>query len=126
MSMKLADHTIRRLAAKKGLSLSQLLADSRVSRTAYYSLARQPTVLPKSIHALAHTLGVRPLALVVRDQDPAEERAVVRMREIQRIQKRHPTASFDNLWHTLCLLEQPPLERLNRSLTRGRASTVYR
>lgn len=33
----------------------------------------------------------------------------------------HPEADPDNVRHTLILLEQPPLERLRRSLTRGRA-----
>jgi hypothetical protein len=33
----------------------------------------------------------------------------------------HPEADPDNVRHTLILLEQPPLERLQRSLIRGRA-----
>ena len=33
----------------------------------------------------------------------------------------HPEADPDNVRHTLILLEQPPLERLRKSLTRGRA-----
>ena len=32
-----------------------------------------------------------------------------------------PGADADNVRHTLILLEQPPLERLRRSLIRGRA-----
>ena len=32
-----------------------------------------------------------------------------------------PEADPDNVRHTLILLEQPPLERLRKSLTRGRA-----
>ena len=32
-----------------------------------------------------------------------------------------PEADPDNVRHTLILLEQPPLERLKKSLTRGRA-----
>jgi len=123
--VKLADDTIHRLAAKKGLSLSELLFRSGVSRTAYYSLARRATVLPKSVHALAYTLGVRPREIVEQDRDPAEERAMAHIREVRKIQTQHPSASFDNLWHTICLLELPPAERLNRSLTRGRAGTIY-
>jgi hypothetical protein len=34
----------------------------------------------------------------------------------------HPQADPDNVRHTLILLEQPPLERLQRSLIRGRAT----
>jgi hypothetical protein len=35
----------------------------------------------------------------------------------------HPKADPDNVRHTFILLEQPPLERLRRSLLRGRAIT---
>lgn len=38
----------------------------------------------------------------------------------------HPHADPDNVRHTLILLEQPPLERLQRSLIRGRAVVKYR
>ena len=37
-----------------------------------------------------------------------------------------PEASFENVWHTLALLEMEPIERLNRSLTRGRATAIRR
>jgi hypothetical protein len=38
----------------------------------------------------------------------------------------HPHADPDNVRHTLILLEQPPLERLQRSLIRGRATALFR
>lgn len=38
----------------------------------------------------------------------------------------HPDADPDNVRHTLILLEKPPLERLQRSLIRGRAATLRR
>jgi hypothetical protein len=38
----------------------------------------------------------------------------------------HPQADPDNVRHTLILLEQPPLERLQRSLIRGRATTIFK
>lgn len=37
-----------------------------------------------------------------------------------------PEADPDNVRHTLILLEHPPLERLRKSLTRGRASAERR
>lgn len=37
----------------------------------------------------------------------------------------HPQADPDNVRHTLILLEQPPLERLQRSLIRGRATAIF-
>ncbi|HEY5296683.1 MAG TPA: hypothetical protein VIK59_02040 [Verrucomicrobiae bacterium] len=38
----------------------------------------------------------------------------------------HPDADRDNIRHTLILLEQPPFERLQRSLIRGRATAIFR
>jgi hypothetical protein len=38
----------------------------------------------------------------------------------------HPQANPDDVRHTLILLEQPPLERLQRSLIRGRATAIFR
>ncbi|HSY18891.1 MAG TPA: hypothetical protein VK815_11175 [Candidatus Acidoferrales bacterium] len=38
----------------------------------------------------------------------------------------HPHADPDNVRHTLILLEQPPLERLQRSLIRGRVLQLTR
>ena len=45
---------------------------------------------------------------------------------VEKIVAAHPTADRDNVRHTLILLEQPPLERLQRSLLRGRATAIYR
>ena len=41
---------------------------------------------------------------------------------VEKILAAHPHADPDNIRHTLILLEQPPLERLQRSLIRGRAT----
>ena len=38
----------------------------------------------------------------------------------------HPDADPENVRHTLILLELPPLERLQRSLIRGRATAIFR
>jgi len=45
---------------------------------------------------------------------------------VERTIKAHPEADRDNIRHTLILLEQPPLERLRRSLIRGRATALFR
>jgi len=42
--------------------------------------------------------------------------------EARRIHARNPRSSFENIWHTLWLLEITPAERLRRSLIRGRSS----
>ena len=51
------------------------------------------------------------------------QRLSVRVEEVLAI---HPDADRDNVRHTLILLEQPPLERLQRSLIRGRATAIFR
>jgi len=38
----------------------------------------------------------------------------------------YPDADPDNVRHTLILLEMPPLERLQRSLIRGRSAALRR
>ncbi len=45
---------------------------------------------------------------------------------IEKIIAGHPDADRDNVRHALILMEQPPLERLRRSLIRGRAAAIYR
>ena len=45
---------------------------------------------------------------------------------VKKILAAHPHADPDNVRHTLILLEQPPLERLQRSLIRGRATAIFR
>jgi len=44
---------------------------------------------------------------------------------VEKIIAAHPQADPDNVRHTLILLEKPPLERLQRSLIRGRASAIF-
>jgi hypothetical protein len=46
--------------------------------------------------------------------------------QVEIILAAHPSADPDNVRHTLILLEQPPLERLQRSLIRGRATAIFR
>ncbi len=43
------------------------------------------------------------------------------MKSVRAVLAERPEADPDNVRHTLILLEQSPLERLRRSLTRGRA-----
>jgi hypothetical protein len=38
----------------------------------------------------------------------------------------HPQADRDTVRHTLILLDEPPIERLRRSLRRGRAAAIFR
>jgi hypothetical protein len=45
-------------------------------------------------------------------------------RQTQSVLAENPQADGDNVRHTLILLEQPPLERLQRSLIRGRHTAI--
>ena len=95
-----------------------------MSRTAYYSLARRESVLPKSVRAIAGTLGVA-LSEVLDEEPAAVSRARALQYQARRIVDRNPQALFENVWHTLVLLEEPPVERLRRSLLRGRAFDLH-
>jgi len=116
--MRLATERIRELARDKNLTLSELLQRAGVSRTAYYSLARKSSVVPRSLDALASALDM-PVSGLLEELPP-------RVVAAQRICAEHPDASFENVWHVLTLLEANPIERLNRSLTRGRTTTAHR
>jgi transcriptional regulator with XRE-family HTH domain len=122
--MRLDAARVRALCVRKGLTLQDLLREAGVSRTAYYSQVRKESVLPVSIRALAGTLGIAPSSIL--EEAPAEEwhtRALIRC--ARRILARNPGASFDNVWHTLVLLEEKPEDRLRRSLLRGRAGDLH-
>lgn len=54
-------------------------------------------------------------------QRKATQWAVRLMEAVRAVLAERPEADPDNVRHTLILLEQPPLERLRKSLTRGRA-----
>jgi hypothetical protein len=58
--------------------------------------------------------------------DEVLDRALERRGKALAICAAEPGASFENVWHTLILLELDPIERLNRSLIRGRATAIQR
>lgn len=121
--MRLSHQKVRRLCAERGLSLSELLEKAGVSRTAFYSLTSRPSVVPESVTAVAAALHVDERDLL----DPAsmEETAVrARLRRAKKICGADPDLDFENVWHTLTLLEMSPRERLERSLRRGRSAAV--
>jgi hypothetical protein len=97
-----------------------MLEQANVSRTAYYSLTRKESVLPGSVRAIADHLGVAPSRILV-EVDAAERRAAALLRIARKVVRKNPGAAFENVWHTLMLLQEPPVERLRRSLLRGRA-----
>jgi len=114
---------LKKLCAKKNLTLSELLKKAEVSKNAYYSLARKETVLPKSILAIADHLGVRPSAFL--EERPEENRWKILLEELEWLSARNHHADRDNIRHTLLLLEEPPIERLRRALTRGQRLDLH-
>jgi transcriptional regulator with XRE-family HTH domain len=121
--MRLDAEAIRRRCEARGVPLSRLLRDADISRTAYYSLRRRESVLPKTVLRLATSLDAPASALL--DETTSEERrARRRIDAAKRIAGESSGTSFDNVWHTLALLDEPPSERLNRALRRGRAGTL--
>jgi len=123
--MRIDLRRLRKLAEKRGLSLTALLAKSGVSKTAFYHLVHKSSVLPASLRALAETLSVRPGAFLT-DENPdvAKIRRILSLTD--RIVAGDPKLDPDNVRLTLLLLEEDPVRRLRRSLTRGRKSDLHR
>ena len=114
---------LRKLAEKRGLSLTALLAKAGVSKTAFYHLVRKTSVLPASLRALAETLSVRPgVFLTERNPDVSKIRRILTLTD--RIVAGDPKLDRDNVRLTLLLLEEEPVRRLRRSLIRGRKSDI--
>lgn len=122
--MRLATDRVKKLCAGRGVSLAALLREAKVSRNAYYTLSRKPSVLPKSIRALASGLGVKPSAFLEEKGSPSEEvRRLVA--QVDRIERRHRIYDRDNVRHTLLLLREKPIDRLRRALIRGQKPDIH-
>ena len=122
--MRLSAARIKTLCARRGLSLQAFLETAGVSRTAYYSLTRKASILPRSVQAMARMLGVAASSILEEEHSTAG-RAQASIREARSVLAHNPRATFENVWHTLALLDEPPIERLRRSLLRGRTGNLY-
>ena len=116
--MRLSADKLKEMGRTRGLSLKELLDQSGVSKTAYYHLLAKESVLPRSIETLSETLGVKPSSFLIEESEEDAIRRIGRLSEA--ISARHPSLDRDNVRHTLLLLEEEPLDRLRRGLTRGR------
>ncbi len=121
--MKLDHDGVVRRCEARGLALSRALREAGVSRTAYYSLKRSGSVLPTTILKLARLLDV-PARDLLDDTAMEQKRARKKIEAARRIAGERQGASFENVWHTMVLLDEPPIERLNRALRRGRAGAL--
>jgi transcriptional regulator with XRE-family HTH domain len=123
--MILDGQSLKRLCGERRMSLQRLLKKANVSRTAYYSLLRKDTVLPKSIDRISKCLGVSPGVFL---QDPLAQ--IQRIRELDdqadRIQRRYPECDRDVVLRTLRNLDLEPVERLRRALIRAPKTNIRR
>ena len=117
--MQLDIEKIKKICRDKDLTLKSLLKKAGVSKTAYYNLATKPLVIPKSISKLALALNVSPDE-ILREVSAEELKVRLLQEKLEEILARDPSINRDNAWHTLLLLQEEPIERLERSLCRGR------
>jgi len=123
--MRIDTNNLKRLCLERRIRLNDLLKQAGVSRTAYYSLTRKESVLPKSVCMIAHRLGVSPLRFL---DDPSVR--VGRIRELQNrtdtICRQYPECDRDVVFRTMMNLDLPPVERLRKALLRGRQTQLHR
>lgn len=117
--MRLLHSKVLDLCRERGMTVSDALDRAAVSRNAYYSLVRKPSVLPNSIEALAEALGVPPSELLEETRSAAAKANEMAI-EVERIVRQHRGVDRDNVRHTLLLLDEEPISRLRRALRRGR------
>ena len=124
LGMRLATDRVRTLCARRGTNLSALLRDANVSRNAFYTLSRKPSVLPRTVRALAAGLGVQPSAFLKEDPSPVEEARLL-IKQIDTIERRSKIHDRDNVRHTLLLLREKPIDRLRRALIRAQKPYIH-
>ena len=117
--MKINGERIKALCWERGTTVDEMLRGAGVSKNAYYTLVRKASILPRSITAVAHELGVDPSELLA-DNATMRRDAEELIDKIGAIAARYPKIDRDNVRHTLLLLKEAPIERLRRALTRAR------
>ena len=118
MFMRMAEDKLKSICSEQGMSISDLLNQAGISRNAFYTLARKKNVLPHSIRAIANTLNISASEFMEPEQSPVEK-AQKLYSEIGRVKKAHKDVDPDNVRHTLQLLDEKPVDRLRRALTRA-------
>ena len=116
--MRIALERLKRICAEQKLTLSELLQTSGVSRNAFYSLARQDSILPRSIRTIAHRLQVPPSSFLIDDGSDIQK-GLSLISQVQEIVTQHADIDPDNIRHTLILLQERPIDRLRRALRRA-------
>ncbi len=123
--MYVSSEKIKELCRRRGFRQKDLLIKAGVSKSAFYHLLYKESVLPKSIHAVADVLGVRPSAFL---EEVSREEEMIRLvaGKTDEIMERDQTLDRENVRHTLLLLQEEPIARLRRALIRGQKLDLYR
>lgn len=121
--MRVSISTIKGLCKKRGITITKLLRQAKVSRNAFYSLAREETILPRSLRLIADSLKIQPMDMLTEDH-PELEAMKKLLAEVDTIVSNHRGLSRDRVRHTLLLLQEEPITRLRRALIRGRKINI--
>lgn len=122
--MRISIEAIKDKCRQQNITLSELLKQSGVSRNAFYTLARVDYVLPKSIRAIAERLNISPSEFLTEDNKEMEKMKLL-LNKADDIARKYKNIDQDNIRHTLLLLQEPPIERLRRALTRGQKPYIH-
>lgn len=118
--MKLSLEKVKSLCYRQNTSVGNMLREAGVSRNAFYTLARNDTVVPRSLTQIADRLDV-PVSELLTDTVSTGERMRTLITDTNRIAQRHSDMDRDTVRHTLLLLNEDPWDRLRRALRRGRS-----
>ena len=123
--MRIALKKLKELCADRDMTLSELLQSAGVSRNAFYTLARQESILPKSIRLIANQLQVSPSDFLI-DEGSEVRKGMNLVDKVDEITRHHGEVDRDNIRHTLILLQEKPVQRLRRALLRARRIDIQR
>lgn len=120
--MKLKHDFIKELCKSKGIQLTELLKLASVSSTAYYSLLKKKSIVPKSLNKISSLLNV-PASFLIHDEQETLKNHLELLEEVNEIINLKPHLDPNEVRHVLILLKEPALTRLQRGLQRGRLIT---
>jgi transcriptional regulator with XRE-family HTH domain len=122
--MRISLEVIKDKCRQQKITLSELLKQAGVSRNAFYTLAREDSVLPKSIRTIAKSLNITPSEFLTEDDQEMEKMKLL-LNKVDDIARKYKKVDRDNIRHTLLLLREPPIERLRRALIRGQKPHIH-
>jgi len=122
--VRISQKKLKSLCKSKGLNTTTLLHRAHVSKTAYYALARKEDLLPRSVRAIANALGVYPSSFM-EEADAEAVRMHRLLKSVDALVRENPGLDRDNVRHTLLMLSMKPIDRLRRSLIRGRKIDIH-